>query len=924
MKKKNSIIFNKFIILLFFFNIVNSAFSKLLNLELTNISFIDGNTPLISKSHISKNEKANTEFNKIESIRILNETLIKCKTSDEIGIKNSLCIECNNELGYYPLIYNDDISKNLEKYLKYKDCFNNDSKPSNYFFNSKLNAYEECYETCQTCFGHGDQTDNNCSSCKLNYIFKPEVNYTKSCVIKCPYYYYYSLSREYKCSDNFYCLDSPSFIIENKSKCIYDCRMDEIYKYNYNGECLENCPNNTIPNNLNKCLDINTEKCTLTIKLTKIIGHLLKFNDINKMVKRYAKEFSYTNNHVSQFLADNYRILLYKNLSCLSNMNLNSSIIDFGDCLNQINSYYNISSPIVAIIDRLGKYNNPSTSYGFFDPITGEKINTSFCQNTIIIKKNISSIYKKEDYEWLVNQNIDIFYINDSFYTSSCFAFEKDNKDLILCDRLLLYYPNITLCEEGCEYNGTNYKTLITKCKCMFNEAKYYLINTNLLEDEIVKTAQDLIFITYFQFKYIAEDMKVPFLICYKNLFSFRYFIRNIGGLILLLLLIIQIINIILIIKNNSLNKISKFIMTLIDTYIKYRKNKSKVKYHYKKRTKKENKSSSNQNLIGLKNINKSEGNKNFKNFEIKSKRDNSKENNTSLSNDNSRKIIETAVLVTKNLEQKADKSQNIKKKKSSIVDINNHNLLDKIKKSGSFNEKDLKNYLSQSPDEMDFYKVLKKDKRSFCVFLVNTIVKKQILVYTFYIIEETIPIYLKIILLTLYIDLYLLGVALYFSTLDISKYYHLNKKEYIRHQYNYFTTRIIISFSITAIVQYLMGLFFANKEEIKSIIKREKNNEKNLKCEMIKLIRNIKIRYIIFIVLNILFKILSWYYISSFNNAYPNIKYVWIILSLITIIAAQIILVAFAFLQTCLRFIAIKLKIESIFKLSRYLNEFF
>ena len=472
MKIKNKIIFNKFIIFLFFFYIVNFAFSKLLNLELTNISFIDGNTPLISKSLISKNEKANTKFNKIESLRILNETLIKCKTSDEIGIKNSLCIECNNELGYYPLIYNDDISKNLEKYLKYKDCFNNDSKPSNYFFNSKLKAYEECYGTCQTCFGHGDQTDNNCSSCKLNYIFKPEVNYTKSCVIKCPYYYYYSLSREYKCSDNFYCLDSPSFIIENKSKCIYDCRMDEIYKYNYNGECLENCPNNTIPNNLNKCLDINTEKCTLTIKLTKIIGLLLKFNDINKMVKRYAKEFSYTNNHVSQFLADNYRILLYKNLSCLSNMNLNSSIIDFGDCLNQINYYYNISSPIVAIIDRLGKYNNPSTSYGFFDPITGEKINTSFCQNTIIIKKNISSIYKKEDYEWLVNQNIDIYYINDTFYTSSCFAFEKDNKDLILCDRLLLYYPNITLCEEGCEYNGTNYKTLITKCKCMFNEAK--------------------------------------------------------------------------------------------------------------------------------------------------------------------------------------------------------------------------------------------------------------------------------------------------------------------------------------------------------------------------------------------------------------------------------------------------------------------
>ena len=320
------------------------------------------------------------------------------------------------------------------------------------------------------------------------------------------------------------------------------------------GECLENCPENTIPNNLNKCLDVNTEKCTLSIKKTKMIGILLKFIHINEMAKRYAEEFSYTNNHVSQFIADNYRILLYKNISCLSNMNIISSNIDFDDCLKKIYYYYNISSPIIVIIDRLGKYNNPSSAYGFFDPITGEKINTSFCQNTnLIIKKNISSIYKKEDYEFLVNQNIDIYNINDTFYSSLCFSFEKDNKDLILADRLLLFYPNVTLCEEGCEYNGTNYKTLITKCKCTFNETKYYLINMNLLEDEILKTMQDFIFVSYYQLKFVSEDLKVLFLICYSNLFNFSYFIRNIGGLIILLLLIIQIINIFLLIKNNSL-----------------------------------------------------------------------------------------------------------------------------------------------------------------------------------------------------------------------------------------------------------------------------------------------------------------------------------------------------------------------------------
>jgi hypothetical protein len=110
------------------------------------------------------------------------------------------------------------------------------------------------------------------------------------------------------------------------------------------------------------------------------------------------------------------------------------------------------------------------------------------------------------------------------------------------------------------------------------------------------------------------------------------------------------------------------------------------------------------------------------------------------------------------------------------------------------------------------FFEVLKKDKRPFCIFLINTIVKKQILINTFYIIEETIPIYIKIIFLTLHIDLYFFGVALFYSTLDISKDYYLNRKEYLLHHLRYFTTRLLICFSINTIVNYLMGLFFANK----------------------------------------------------------------------------------------------------------------
>ena len=125
------------------------------------------------------------------------------------------------------------------------------------------------------------------------------------------------------------------------------------------------------------------------------------------MAKIFAKEFNYNNNHVSQFIADNYTILFYKNKSCISEKNLSNSIIDFDECLSKIYYYLNISSPLIGVIDRIGKYNNPTTNYAFFDPFTGNKLNTSFCENTLIsIKRNMSYLNKSE-YNYLIEQNVD-------------------------------------------------------------------------------------------------------------------------------------------------------------------------------------------------------------------------------------------------------------------------------------------------------------------------------------------------------------------------------------------------------------------------------------------------------------------------------------------------------------------------------------
>ncbi len=669
---------------------------------------------LYNISYINKENKINYKKEEINRMRYLNE---KCKENNEIGLKNSLCIECNTEKGYYPIVYNkEDIGNNIQ----YQECHNSSTIPINYYFNSELKVFEQCYESCLKCFGKGDKNDNNCIICNFNYIFKPEAQFTKNCVINYAYYYYYTLTGEFMYTDNYYCPEKISFVIEDKKKCIYDCKMDDIYIFQYNGECLKKCPENTYPNSLNQCLDINKEKCTITNKHTKILGFSLTYNIINELAKNFAKEYLYTNNHVSQFIAENYLITFYKNKSCLLEFHLNNSIIDYDKCLTLINESYNISSPLIVIVDRFGKYNYLSTKFAFFNPVTGEKLDTLICDNTsILIQKNISSIYKKDEYDWLVNQNIDIYNINHSFYSSLCFPFQSNkNRDITLKDRLLLFFPTDIICEDNCNYNGTNYTSLISNCICKYNETNYFTINNNLSEDDILLLMKNASIIFMAEYYDLKENLKVFILFCFKELISFKYFIRNIGGIIILILIIIQILFIFLLIKSSFIIKINKFILLITNLYINYKKRKNNIKkgkYHEKKNIKNSIIIDDKKEKVDkyyktapiekgkLKKEKKVKTHKNLKKFS-------EKENfhkNSSL-NDISKKEIETSGLVSNNMRDE-NKKDNIKKK-NSIIDIKNINYLDIYTKEGKFTEKYMKEYLSSSPDNMDFYEVLKKD----------------------------------------------------------------------------------------------------------------------------------------------------------------------------------------------------------------------
>ena len=521
MKIRNSSI--NFIISYFFINIFLSEVQS--KSSYCNNKII-GKKPL--KNFIYRKKRYNSSIPRLINInkRILRELDKKCT---KIDYTNQLCFECNTKEGYYPIYhdYNYDNRKILlKKYIKNSyDCYNRTNIPVGYFFNKDLLAYEKCYNSCKNCYGNGNRVYHNCSSCIDNYIFQPEVPNTTNCVPKCKYYYYYSFVGDYECTDNYYCPEKINIFSEKEKKCVSDCKYNNKYIYQYNGECLSKCPENTYPNTHNICIDFDIEKCSISVKNIDIDQNLLNDEYVDEMVKKYAKEFSYSQNHISQYKMENASIIFLKNLSCINNYELSfSNVVVEKEILENITYYYKFDfPPIIAIIDIIDYNNNPKTNFAFYEPNDGIKIDLSNFQNfSFIINKNISFLLKEEKYQWLLIQNIDLFNLSSSFYCNVCFHFESNNgRDVTLKDRIINYYPNISLCEDNCILEKLNYKNGIVLCKCNFTFFSNYF---NFIIDDVKKKYYDSIFELYTQVSLMAES-KILILLCNNNLFTLIYFI---------------------------------------------------------------------------------------------------------------------------------------------------------------------------------------------------------------------------------------------------------------------------------------------------------------------------------------------------------------------------------------------------------------
>ena len=805
----------------------------------------------------------------------------KCLTCNEESNKLALCLTCNEELGYKKVNYTIVLTNFL-------DCMKPENpKTKKYYYNETLKEYRPCYKVCKQCLKGGNAEANYCLECEAGYMFRPGNNPYNNCVAYSEFYYISSYN-QYKSLNIYQCPEEAKYYIKDKKSCIDDCKRDELYKYLYNGNCLKACPVET--HNADYVCFLNENRCTLG-KNDIYLSYKDNLQIIGTLIKSYISEFYYTNDYISLYQNTNYSIMIYKNGECIKELALEMPDVDFQSCYIKVQEKYGINDKLIIVIIDKKELNNAKTFYSFYHPLSGIKLDAEeVCKNeTIVVVESLNSALDKNDTEIfkaqtsLTSQGINIFDLNDPFYTDICYDFDNPfKKDIPLSDRIKIIYPDVELCDEGCEIKSINLEDMTTTCDCLFND----IANNNIMKDNALMES------TVGEIFNLINNSNILVFKCFKYIFT--HFPSSIGGWISLSLIISQIALTLVFFFVQSTQTI-KYIFNLTTNFIKYLSKKrghtppKKGFINQVKSDKIKSKSNTNHNL-----------------------------KNKKINNVNGEKNNSDDIVITYN-EKKLNKSKDLNI--NTYIDLK-ENVKNNDSREELFDKKFFKEYLSTSPEDMEFDDAIVKDQRKYCEHMKENLIEDQIITSTFIAEDPMKPRTIKIMVFVLDVILYFVVNGLFFSEAVISELYNLNEEEenffsYLPRSIN----RLIYTTLVSVVVSIITDFFFVEEKKLKGIFRREKNNSKILKEKVVEFIKDLKIRYIAFIIVVSIILIISFFYLLCFNYVYPYSQTEWIKSSITIMIIMQILSLLKCILETSMRFLSYKFNSEKLYKISKFLD---
>ena len=229
---------------------------------------------------------------------------------------------------------------------------------------------------------------------------------------------------------------------------------------------------------------------------------------------------------------------------------------------------------------------------------------------------------------------------------------------------------------------------------------------------------------------------------------------------------------------------------------------------------------------------------------------------------------------------------------------------------------------MSTSPEDMEFDDAIHKDKRTYCEHMKENLIEDQLITAAFVAEDPIKPRAIKIMVFFLHLILYFVVNGLFFSESVISELYNVDEEK--EHFFSYLSRsidRIIYTTLVSVVVNIITGFFFVDEIKLKGIFRREKDDPKILKQKVNEFIKDLKKRYIAFIIVVSIILIISFLYLLCFNYVYPYTQIEWIKSSITIFIIMQVLSLLKCILETSMRFLSYKFKSEKLYKISKFLD---
>ena len=415
-------------------------------------------------------------------------------------------------------------------------------------------------------------------------------------------------------------------------------------------------------------------------------------------------------------------------------------------------------------------------------------------------------------YNLPVSINISELYkynISSNYYNDICYTFSSDNDtDMPLSIRKSEYNKyNISLCQSDCTFIGYNTTTKNANCKCKVESNKPFDIIKNIDINTLFQKFVD-----------IKNLMNYGVLKCYKILFSKEGLMSNIGSYIIICIIFITLM---------------EYIMFLIEG----------KKFYY------------NEIKILIKDIKKEKNNNNkMQRMSLNNNIPNKTNKNKNITLKNNRNI--RGISVT-DLSENKDESE----MKNIIVNkniINNNE--EKIREEKNGNNKN-----DTELNSLSYLQALKYDSRTFCEYYKSLIKSKQLIIFVCYTNNDYNSRMIKICLMYSSFALYFMVNTLFFNDSTMNQIYNDQGKDNI----SYRIPQILYSTIISTIIKLILTTFSLTERNILEI-KRQKTF-KSINDKAAQIFKIITIKIIIFLVVNFLFLLFFWYYLSCFCAVYKN-----------------------------------------------------